>query len=123
MSPRMPVPTEMGSVADKTFTVTWSDDHRSRYSWLQLRLHCPCAACVGEWRYRPPKLREQDIQPGIRAMRVAKVGNYALRFDWSDGHNTGIYTFNFLRNDLCECEECVARRAAAEGPKESQEMS
>jgi DUF971 family protein len=116
MSPRMPVPVEMGSVTDKMFAVTWSDGHRSRYTWLNLRLHCPCAECVGEWRYRPPRLRAADIQPGIRAMSVSKVGAYALRFVWSDGHNTGLYTFNFLRNDLCECDECVARRPASGGP-------
>lgn len=116
MSPRMPTPTEMSSVTDKTFLVTWSDGHHSRHSWLQLRVHCPCAACVGEWRYRPPTLRAEDVQPGIRAMSVAKVGAYALRFVWSDGHDTGIYTYNSLRNDLCECDECIARRATAESP-------
>ena len=110
MTPRMPTPVEMGSVADKTFTVTWSDGHQAWYSWLNLRVNCLCAACAGEWRYRPPKLRAEDIQPGIRAMSVAKVGAYALRFVWSDGHNTGIYTFNYLRNDLCECDECTAGR-------------
>ncbi len=112
----MPTPVEMGSVADKTFTVTWSDGHQSRYTWLNLRVNCPCAACAGEWRYRPPKLRAEDVQPGIRAMSVARVGAYALRFVWSDGHNTGIYTFNSLRNDLCECDECAARRAAEGSP-------
>ncbi len=116
MSPRMPTPVEMGSVVDTTFTVTWSDGHQSRYSWLTLRVNCPCAACVGEWRYRPPKLHAEDIQPGIRAMSVTKVGAYALRFVWSDGHNTGIYTFNYLRTDLCECDECTARRATGETP-------
>jgi DUF971 family protein len=36
---------------------------------------------------------------------VEPVGNYALRFRWSDGHDTGIYTFDFLRR-LCPCAEC-----------------
>jgi DUF971 family protein len=107
----MPTPTEMGSVADRTFTITWSDGHHSTYSWVNLRISCPCAVCAGEWRYRPPKLRPEDVGPNIRAMSVSRVGAYALRFVWTDGHDTGIYTFNFLRHDLCECAECVQRRA------------
>jgi DUF971 family protein len=119
MSPRMPTPVEMGSVADITFTVKWTDGHTSTYTWANLRVACPCAACVGEWRYRPPKLRLEDIKPGIRAMSVAKVGAYALRFVWSDGHQTGIYTYDNLRNELCECEECTARRARSGTPHAS----
>lgn len=116
MSPRMPTPTAMGSVTEKTFRVTWSDGHASTYSWVNLRVNCPCAACVGEWRYRPPPLRAADLPPGIMAMSVAKVGAYALRFTWSDGHNTGLYTYATLRNELCECDECTAHRAAAGRP-------
>ncbi|MDR7420355.1 MAG: DUF971 domain-containing protein [Armatimonadota bacterium] len=115
MSPRMPTPVEMGSVTEKMLQITWSDGHRSTYTWMNLRLRCPCAACVGEWRYRPPALTPQDIRPDIRAMSVSRVGAYALRFEWSDGHNTGLYTFASLRNDLCECPECTARRALSTG--------
>ncbi len=112
MSPRMPTPVEMNSVAEGAFRVSWSDGHHGVYTWSSLRLNCPCAACVGEWKYRPPRLTLKDIRPDIRALSVSRVGNYALRFEWSDGHNTGLYTFNSLRSDLCECEECIARRAA-----------
>jgi DUF971 family protein len=41
---------------------------------------------------------------------VGRVGNYALRFVWSDGHDTGLYTFAKLRYELCECTECRATR-------------
>lgn len=113
MSPKMPTPVEMGSITDRTLHITWSDGHRSTYSWGNLRARCPCAACVGEWRYRPPRLRVEDLPADIRAMGVSRVGAYALRFEWSDGHNTGLYTFASLRNELCECEECRARREAS----------
>jgi DUF971 family protein len=112
----MPTPTAMGSVTEKTFRVTWSDGHESTYTWVNLRVNCPCAACVGEWRYRPPKLRAEDLPAGIMAMSVAKVGAYALRFTWSDGHSTGLYTYPTLRNELCECAECTARRASSGAP-------
>jgi DUF971 family protein len=116
MSPRMPTPVEMSGISGRTFEIVWSDGHRSTYSWLHLRINCPCAVCVGEWRYRPPKLRAEDVRPDIRAMSVARVGAYALRFEWSDGHNTGLYTFTALRNELCECDDCAAARGkAAEG--------
>jgi DUF971 family protein len=107
----MATPVEMGSVADRQFTVTWSDGHRSTYAWVNLRISCPCAGCSGEWSYRPPKLTPEDVGVNIRAMSVSRVGAYALRFVWSGGHDSGLYTFDSLRNKLCECDECVARRA------------
>jgi DUF971 family protein len=42
-----------------------------------------------------------DVYP--RAIRY--VGKYALQFDWSDGHTTGIYPFELLRQ-LCPCAAC-----------------
>ncbi|MDR7542924.1 MAG: DUF971 domain-containing protein [Armatimonadota bacterium] len=110
MSPRMPMPVEMGSVTDHILRITWSDGHRSVYSWVMLRVNCPCAACVGEWRDRRPRLRPEDVPPDIRALAVSRVGAYALRFDWSDGHNTGLYTFASLRHELCECDACARAR-------------
>lgn len=106
MSPRMPTPVEVGNTAEPHLRVTWSDGHKSIYSWARLRAACPCAACAGEWRYRPPRLRVEDLPPDIRALGISRVGAYALRFEWSDGHNAGIYTYPSLRHDLCECDEC-----------------
>ncbi|HET6781966.1 MAG TPA: DUF971 domain-containing protein [bacterium] len=95
MSPkRMPTPAEVGSVTDKTLMIVWSDAHRSSYSWLSLRMHCPCARC---------KEGVGQIPQTIRAMSMGRVGAYALRFVWSDGHDTGIYPFPLLRFELCEC--------------------
>jgi len=106
----MPTPVEVGSVTDKTLTVVWSDGHRSTYSWPSLRIHCPCARCkdgVGQ------------IPPTIRAMSMGRVGAYALRFVWSDGHDTGIYPFPLLRNDLCECDEHQeSRQSGSAGARE-----
>ncbi len=110
MAPKMPTPVEVGSVTDKVLTIAWSDGHRSTYAWQMLRIHCPCARCKGELGYRPPRLTEQDIPATIRAMGMSRVGAYALRFSWSDNHDTGLYPFNLLRYELCECEECVRER-------------
>lgn len=92
----MPTPVEIGSVTDKTLTIGWSDGHRSTYSWQSLRINCPCARC---------KEGVGQISSTIRAMSMGRVGAYALRFVWSDGHDTGIYPFPFLRFELCECGE------------------
>jgi len=105
----MPTPTEIGSVTDAVFRLTWSDGHRSTYAWLNLRANCPCARCKGEWRTPRPQLTAKDIPADIRAMNVQRVGAYALRFVWSDGHDTGIYPFVLLRTGLCECELCASR--------------
>jgi len=111
----MPTPVALGSVADRVFTVTWSDGHRSTYTWQHLRMACPCARCRGEWNDRPDPPTEADIPPTIRALSLSRVGAYALRFVWTDGHDTGIYPFPLLRFELCECEACTARRAASAG--------
>ena len=110
MSPKMPTPVELGSVTDKTLSIKWSDGHQSTYTWMSLRLHCPCARCRGEFGYHPQPPAAKDIPPTIRAMSMSRVGAYALRFVWSDGHDTGIYPFNMLRFELCECDEHRSER-------------
>ncbi|MDR7452026.1 MAG: DUF971 domain-containing protein [Armatimonadota bacterium] len=112
----MAVPVELGSVTDSRFWIVWSDGHRSTYTWQRLRLACPCARCKGEWGERPDGPTEAQIPATIRAMRISRVGAYALRFSWMDGHDTGLYPFPLLRHELCECEECTARRAGASRP-------
>jgi len=120
MPRKMPTPLEIGSVAERQFRITWSDGHESVYSWHRLRLHCPCARCKGEWRYRPAPLTAADIPADIRAMAYQRVGAYALRFVWSDQHDTGIYPFNLLRFDLCECPEHESSQSSRSPQSEGQ---
>jgi DUF971 family protein len=109
---RMPTPVEMGSITDPVLTVVWSDGHRSQYTWRRLRAGCPCARCKGEWDYRPSPLRAEDFPADLRAIRLDRVGAYALRFTWTDGHDTGIYPFPLLRHELCECGDAAHARPA-----------
>lgn len=92
----------------RQFTVRWRDGHESRYALGDLRKACPCADC------RTAKKPHGGLQvlagPGtdrgeIRMVHMEPVGRYALRFTWSDGHSTGIYSFDFLRG-LCPCDAC-----------------
>jgi DUF971 family protein len=87
------------------------------HAWLyparMLRLACPCAACVEEMTGR------RLLQPGavpadIRPQSLALVGAYGLRINWSDGHDTGIYTFELLQA-LCGCPQCRSPSAGAGG--------
>ena len=105
-----PIPSEIKSLGD-TIAILWSDKHQGRYAARDLRLACRCAACVDEWTHQ--SLIKPDLVPrGIKAKGIDIMGNYALHFDWSDGHNTGIYTYDFLR-EVCGCDECLAKRSFA----------
>ena len=55
----------------------------------------------------PPASPFQMYQPALKMLGVEPVGNYAIRIDWSDGHKTGIYSFEHFRR-ICPCEECKA---------------
>ena len=77
--------------------IEWVDGERTIYSAAQLRAICPCARCVNELtgvRMHDPQAVPADLLQGDARM----VGNYALAFRFSDGHDTGIFTFQMLRS-------------------------
>lgn len=84
---------------EQRLIVEWMDGKRSEYSLDELRRHCPCATCrtQREEQERNP-LRVLKFDPaGVRVTDAKLVGNYAIQFQWSDGHNTGIFDFRYLR--------------------------
>jgi DUF971 family protein len=87
--------------------IEWNDGHRSRYAWGHLRRNCPCANCREE-RVQPPDpfriLKPGELVP-LRPLGLAPVGHYAYKITWSDGHDTGIFSLELLRQ-LCQCAEC-----------------
>ena len=85
--------------------VTWNDGHFSSYPSWYLRERCPCAMCVEEFTGER-KIAAGSIPSSLERVSVAAVGKYALNFGWSDGHTTGIYTFDYLRR-LCPCPQCL----------------
>lgn len=94
--------------ADDAVTVTWAEDHVGVYPARALRLACQCAACQEEMTGRP-LLDPATVPEHVAPLRIALVGAYAIRIDWSDGHGTGIYTYEYLRR-LCPCEGCRGGR-------------
>ena len=92
----------------QTIRVEWRDGHLSLFSSRTLRLQCPCASCVNEWTGERT-VREETIPADIRPTSWSLVGQYALAIGFSDGHNTGIYSFDLLR-DHCPCDLCREER-------------
>jgi DUF971 family protein len=103
-----PTPQKITS-KDGELRIAWSDGHQSRYVWRDLRLSCRCAACVDEWTHQ--SLIKPDTVPAqIKPKVIGSVGNYAMHITWSDGHNTGIYSYDYLR-EVCDCDECKKPRS------------
>lgn len=78
----------------------WDDGEESFVSLERLRRHCPCAGCKGETDvmgnlYKGPEI--QLTSDSFRLTRVIPVGGYALQPLWADGHNSGLYSFHYLR--------------------------
>lgn len=100
----MVAPRELKKIDPQTLEIVWADGHVSVYSTTALREACPCAVCKDEWT------GERKILPGtlpkaIQPVTIDSVGHYGLKIRWSDGHATGIYTYEDLRR-LCPCAAC-----------------
>ena len=98
----------------KGIKIDWKDGHHSDYGLTYLRDKCPCATCTGA-HGTPPRQPEanannpfQMFKPALKMLGVEPVGNYAIRIEWSDGHNSGIYSFDHFRA-ICPCAECAAK--------------
>jgi len=96
-------PTELERLEPAQLRITWSDGQRRIYTFAELRQKCPCATCRDERQAAaeapPAMLPVVDLaaaQPP-RVEKMAPVGNYAYGLTFSDGHDTGIYTFELLR--------------------------
>ena len=94
--------------------IDWKDGHHSSWNFRWLRDACPCATChedreksgraPGVAKPKPEVLLALYEAPP-RPVEVTPVGNYAFRFKWNDGHESGIYSFDYLRR-VCQCPSC-----------------
>jgi DUF971 family protein len=76
--------------------LTWTRGAVTRLKFVTLRGECPCAGCVDEWTGRRT-LDVSTIPPDLRITAMQLVGNYALKIVWSDGHDTGLFSWKKLR--------------------------
>jgi DUF971 family protein len=76
--------------------IQWPGGTQVTIPAMQLRDQCPCADCIEEGTGRKI-LDPTRIPADIRPLQISGVGHYALKIQWSDGHDTGIYTWETLR--------------------------
>lgn len=97
--------------------IAWADGHASHFDFVYLRDHCPCATC-NEERNKKESFTEASpafvsspalpmFKPKARAQSANAVGQYAIQISFSDGHSTGIYSYDLLRS-ICPCAQCAA---------------
>lgn len=89
-------PRQIIEESDSEITINWSDETESKYNAAELRKACPCASCINEWTGEKT-LKTHTIADDLSFSSIAIVGRYALNFNFSDGHDTGIYSFQFLK--------------------------
>ena len=87
--------------------IRWRDGHESLYTGYALRVNCSCALCVDEMSGQK-RFHDESISKDVYPLSIDPVGRYAICFRWSDGHSTGIYTFEHLR-ELCLCPVCAGK--------------
>jgi len=80
----------------RTLSVLWEDGQRVDFDVRDLRLACHCALCIEEMSGQP-LLDPASVRPDVAPRTITSVGHYAITVNWSDGHNTGIYSFEYLR--------------------------
>ncbi len=87
-------PRPTGARLDSTSTrllVSWVDGTTLSYPIDVLRAACPCAGCVDEWTGRV--MVSVEMFPNVRLKGLKQVGQYAFNIAFSDGHDTGLYTY------------------------------
>ncbi len=106
-------PVQIKQVSPTELLIGWDDQHESLFTTEYLRSHCPCATCLHD--------KEQDAHSGTFSLPLANQtqlkgiklsGHNAIVITWGDGHNTGIYTWEYLRN-ICPCPKCKVGSSAA----------
>jgi len=90
-------PTRIAQKGPRELGITWADGHESVIDVRRLRLACACAQCVDEWTGEG-RLDAASVPADVQPRRIESVGRYAIQIDWSDGHSSGIYPFQRLRD-------------------------
>lgn len=102
------VPQRIRQVSPSKTVITWSDSSETTFTSTLLRNNCPCATCTGHGVKPAPQFPEEHNtslpvvgQEFVRVTGAQQIGHYAIQFKFSDGHESGIYPYAYLR-DLVE---------------------
>ena len=95
-------PTKLELIADDRLRIEWNDQTLREYTFGELREACPCATCREKRKQAPPTSMELPVLSAaeaapLKVLGMKPVGNYAYSIAFSDGHDTGIYTLESLR--------------------------
>lgn len=76
--------------------IVWADNRISLLPNTLLQLNCRCAKCVDEMTGEV-LIQESEVDASAKLLEVLRVGQYGVRFRWSKGCESGIYTFDYLQ--------------------------
>ena len=88
--------------SDQILELAWSHESASRLPYVYIRGECPCATCRDEWT-GARILQPNQIRSDLKLEGMEAIGNYAIRFVWSDGHSSGIFTWELLERLKKDC--------------------
>jgi DUF971 family protein len=91
-------PIRITQPTDKELCIEWEDGDSTTYRLSALRRACPCATCAADAEGKPASYIPLFSKEAMRLERISPVGHYALQFIWKDGHDTGIYSYEYLRS-------------------------
>ena len=89
-------------IMDSNIAIKWNNNTESFVSTKELRNMCPCANCSGESDvfgnvYKNKSINITDSNK-YKIIRYMNIGHYAIRISWGDGHDAGIYSFDFIKS-------------------------
>jgi DUF971 family protein len=91
------LPSSLKIVDREYLEIDWDDGTKDSIKLSNLRLNCPCALCASDRENRSDKYFPIFRNDELTITNLNKIGNYAIGVSWKDGHNTGIYEFNYLK--------------------------
>ncbi|MBF0165018.1 MAG: DUF971 domain-containing protein [Magnetococcales bacterium] len=88
------IPTEIRQKrADRVVEIHWDTGEKFTYTMEFLRVSCPCAKCVG---HTPDQAQLIDGQQDVTIRAIEPVGHYAIKISFSDGHDSGLFSWETL---------------------------
>lgn len=88
--------------ASQKLSIIWGDNERSYFPMEGLRKVCPCVFCRGGHEHMGKKMEPSELkkkpEKDWRISSIKPTGNYAIQINWSDGHNSGLYRYDALRD-------------------------
>jgi DUF971 family protein len=103
----MSYPSDITRFGNRELVIRWDDGHQSSYPVNYLRKECPCAEClkIRTAPKNPLRVLTGPVTTSVEIVELSLAGNYGLNVTFTDGHNTGIFSFDYLR-EICPCSIC-----------------